>query len=100
IQIRYEYPMEIDLQKYLSPEADRSKPHKYLLYSVLVHVLDNNYGGDKYTNAYILVYIRESDIDDVLSPMLPEDIPEHLQKRIDEQKRKETEEHDLYLCAT
>ncbi|CAG8816555.1 5274_t:CDS:2, partial [Gigaspora rosea] len=29
---RYEFPMEIDLQKYLSPDADKSKPYKYILH--------------------------------------------------------------------
>ncbi|CAG8779758.1 27547_t:CDS:2, partial [Gigaspora margarita] len=32
INDRYEFPMEIDLQKYLSPEADRLKSYKYLLH--------------------------------------------------------------------
>ena len=39
-------------------------------------VLEDNYGGEKlpnveaakYTSAHILVYIRESDIDEILSP--------------------------------
>ncbi|RIB08233.1 hypothetical protein C2G38_2252143 [Gigaspora rosea] len=136
IHDRLEFPMEIDLQKYLPQEADRSKPHKYLLYGVLVHsgcfdngyyyalirprkndkwlkfnddrvipvtdreVFESSYGGHgKFSSAYVLVYIRESDIDDVLSPMLPEDIPEHLQRRLDKQKMEEVEEQKLYLCA-
>ncbi|RUP44365.1 hypothetical protein BC936DRAFT_149573 [Jimgerdemannia flammicorona] len=59
-------------------------------------VLEDNYGGEppnanalmalrphmkamkRFTNAYMLVYIRESDIDDVLAPMTNEDIPMHL----------------------
>ncbi len=55
-------------------------------------VLEDNYGGDnpitairpagrnlkRFTNAYMLVYIRESDIDMVLSPVVPGDIPPHL----------------------
>ncbi|KAF0557253.1 putative ubiquitin-specific processing protease 21 [Gigaspora margarita] len=136
INDRHEFPMEIDLQKYLSPEADRSKPYKYLLYGVLVHsgyydrgyyyalirprkndkwlkfnddrvipvtdkeVFESSYGGDgEFSSAYVLVYIRESDIDNILYPMLPEDIPEHLQRRLDKEKIKETEEQKLYLCA-
>ncbi|CAG8626557.1 6372_t:CDS:10, partial [Cetraspora pellucida] len=111
-----EYPMEIDLQGYLSSDSDKSKPHNYLLHGVIVHsgelhednyyillkpekngnwfkfdddrvipvtdkaVLEDNYGG-KVSNAYILVYIRESDIDFVLSPVLVEDIPKHIQER-------------------
>ncbi|CAG8814142.1 26989_t:CDS:2, partial [Racocetra persica] len=78
-------------------------------------VLEDNYGGEvpnstrrnveKVTNAYILVYIRESDIDSVLSPVLTKDTPEHLQRRIDkemtlyEQKKKEAEERHLYLST-
>ncbi|CAG8641467.1 16190_t:CDS:10, partial [Cetraspora pellucida] len=59
----------------------------------------------QFTNAYILVYIRESDIDFVLSPVLDIDIPEHLQKRMDEekalfeQKKKEIEECHFYLSV-
>ncbi|KAF0481181.1 cysteine proteinase [Gigaspora margarita] len=40
---RYEFPMEIDLQKYLSPDADKSKPYKYILHGVLVHVGQDQY---------------------------------------------------------
>ncbi|KAG9295196.1 hypothetical protein G9A89_006177 [Geosiphon pyriformis] len=156
INDRHEFPMEIDLDEYLSPEADRSKPQKYLLHGVLVHsgdlhgghyfallkpekdgkwlkfdddrvtpvtdkeVLEDNYGGEfannnplpirppgrnlkRFTNAYMLVYIRESDIGEILAPVLPDDIPQHLQKRLDEekaaheQKKKEKEEMHLYL---
>ncbi|CAG8743688.1 12732_t:CDS:2, partial [Dentiscutata heterogama] len=39
---RYEFPMEIDLQKYLSPDADKSKPYKYILHGVLIHITDND----------------------------------------------------------
>ncbi|CAG8654904.1 6298_t:CDS:2, partial [Gigaspora rosea] len=136
INDRYEFPMEIDLQKYLSPEADMSKPHKYILYGVLVHsgydygghyhalikptkngkwlkfnddrvvpvtdkeVLESSYGDDiELSSAYVLVYIRESDIYNVLSPMLPEDIPEHLKRRLDWQKIKELEEQESHLCV-
>jgi ubiquitin carboxyl-terminal hydrolase 7 len=58
-------------------------------------VLEDNYGGEfqnanpitirtagrnikRFTNAYMLVYIREPDVDEILSPVVPEDIPEHL----------------------
>ncbi|CAG8473227.1 8493_t:CDS:10 [Acaulospora morrowiae] len=134
INDRHEFPMEIDLEEFLSPEADRSKPPRYLLHGVLVHsgdlygghyfalikpekdgkwlkfdddrvtpvtdkeVLEANYGGEipnssplpairpggrnhkRFTNAYMLVYIRESDADEILSPVLPEEIPEHLRR--------------------
>ncbi|CAG8659917.1 6124_t:CDS:10, partial [Dentiscutata heterogama] len=108
----YEYPMEIDLQNYLSFDADKSKSHKYLLHGVVIHdgdksgglyyqylrhkkngkwtkffndkvtpatvkeVLNDNFGGRNkrwFPAAYVLTYIRESDIDDILSPVFPED---------------------------
>ena len=31
INDRHEFPLEIDLEPYLSPAADKSKPHKYIL---------------------------------------------------------------------
>ncbi|RGB42717.1 cysteine proteinase [Rhizophagus diaphanus] len=85
-------------------------------------VLEDNYGGEypnanaitirsagrkhkRFTNAYMLVYIRESNVDEILSPVVPDDIPEHLQTRleqeraIEEQRRKEMEERHLYLIV-
>ncbi|CAG8697154.1 10670_t:CDS:10, partial [Ambispora leptoticha] len=149
INDRHEYPMEIDLQSYLSSDSDKSISYNYLLHGVIVHngelregsyyvllkpenngqwfkfddngatpvtdqnVLEDNYGGEvtnesrtnvnQFTSAYILVYIRESDIDFVLSPVLAKDIPEHLQRRLDEekalcaQKQREAEERHFYL---
>lgn len=59
-------------------------------------VLEENYGGEainglvspmqrnqvramkRFTNAYMLVYIRESEIDEVLAPFKEEDTPAHL----------------------
>ena len=61
-------------------------------------VLEENYGGDtlngfvpqtqkpvtkamkRFTNAYMLVYIREVAIDEVLAPLAEEDAPAHLSK--------------------
>ncbi|KAF0546333.1 cysteine proteinase [Gigaspora margarita] len=134
INDRYEFPIEIDLQKYLSPEADRSKRYKYLLHRVIVHsgdsnrgyyyallkpkknrkwlkfnddfiipvtdkeVLESSYGGEdpnvhlssairasgknlkQFLNAYMLVYICECNIEDILSPVQPQDIPDHLRE--------------------
>ncbi|KAH9909870.1 hypothetical protein F4778DRAFT_713206 [Xylariomycetidae sp. FL2044] len=54
-------------------------------------------------NAYMLVYIRESRLDQVLTPVDQEDCPEHLQQRLEEEaaareaKRKEREEQHLFL---
>jgi len=53
----------------------------------------------------MLVYIRESDVDEIMSPVAPEDIPEHLQRRLEEEKaqadqrKKEMEERHLYLTV-
>ncbi|CAG8835299.1 22608_t:CDS:2, partial [Cetraspora pellucida] len=107
INDRFEYPMETDLQSYLSSDSDKSKPHNYLLHGVIVHC-GNSHEGNYYAllkpeksgkwfkfddvkvtpvtdkevleekSAYILVYIRESDIDFVLSPVIAKDIPNHI----------------------
>jgi ubiquitin carboxyl-terminal hydrolase 7 len=62
-------------------------------------VLENSYGGEfldfnpiqsidptdkrsRSTNAYMLIYVRESKINEILSPMIPEDIPDHLRMYI------------------
>jgi ubiquitin carboxyl-terminal hydrolase 7 len=73
--------------------------------------MEENYGGQskgprdikKFTNAYMLVYIRESDIPSVLCDIQEPDIPEYLRlgvardKEALERKRKEREELHLYL---
>lgn len=59
-------------------------------------VLEENYGGEvlngltppaqrqqvramkRFTNAYMLVYIRDTDIDEILAPFTEEDTPTHL----------------------
>jgi ubiquitin carboxyl-terminal hydrolase 7 len=83
-------------------------------------VLEENFGGEqmnlaginirpngrpmnRFTNAYMLVYIRESELDQVLAPVTEHDIPRHLAERIEdevrirEQRRKEKEEQHLYM---
>jgi ubiquitin carboxyl-terminal hydrolase 7 len=86
-------------------------------------VLEENYGGEvlngvppamqrnqvrtmkRFTNAYMLVYIRESAIDEILAPFTEEDTPVHLKRRLDEErlqleaKKKEREEQHLFLTA-
>ncbi|TDL15584.1 cysteine proteinase [Rickenella mellea] len=67
-------------------------------------VLEENYGGqvmnswtqppqrnqaremERSTNAYMLVYIRDTAINEVLAPIPQEDIPPHLKRRLDEER--------------
>ncbi|KAF9887303.1 hypothetical protein FE257_010298 [Aspergillus nanangensis] len=89
-------------------------------------VLEENYGGEyelangatgvrqPYTrglstkrsmNAYMLVYIRKSRLDDVLLPITTEEIPSHIENRLVEErvefarKKKEREEAHLYISV-
>lgn len=86
-------------------------------------VLEDNFGGGdlpngpphrlaardpkikKATNAYMLVYIRESELDNVLAPFTEADTPVHLKKRLDDEReqlearRREKNEQHLYLTA-
>ena len=83
-----------------------------------MEILDDNFGGEipaqtqvpkikmgsKYfTNAYMLVYIRESDEREILAPIEPQDIPSHLVDRVQmdlevEQKRQEElRDRHLYI---
>ncbi|KAF8654190.1 hypothetical protein AX16_003719 [Volvariella volvacea WC 439] len=85
-------------------------------------VLEENYGGEplnlppimqrnqvramkRFTNAYMLVYIRECMLDEVLPSFGEEDTPAHLKRRLDEErlqmeaKKKEREEQHLFLTA-
>ncbi|KAJ2794368.1 ubiquitin-specific protease ubp15, partial [Coemansia guatemalensis] len=151
INDRHEFPPTIDLQEFLSDDADRSMSWKYALHGVLVHsgdlhsghyfgllrpttedkwfrfdddrvvpvtrneVFEEYYGGEfplppgqpgmrqrpsskRYTNAYMLVYIREALRDRVLNAG-DAPIPEHLLKRIqderDEDVRRQQEKEAL-----
>ncbi|KKK13712.1 ubiquitin hydrolase [Aspergillus rambellii] len=87
-------------------------------------VLEENYGGEyelangaagarqpytrglstkRSTNAYMLVYIRKSRLDDVLLPITKEDVPSHIEQRLAEERvdllrrKKEREEAHLYI---
>ncbi|ODV89308.1 hypothetical protein CANCADRAFT_137158 [Tortispora caseinolytica NRRL Y-17796] len=161
INDRHEFPLEIDLEEYLSDEADKSEPAVYCLHGVLVHsgdlnvghyytlikptvngdwlkfdddrvtratmkeVLNDNYGGDvednsvitmtgqrqtnisryikRHSNAYMLVYLRKSRLQDILEPITEADVPAYIpalleqQKRAEELRRKELEEQHLYM---
>ncbi|ETE62765.1 Ubiquitin carboxyl-terminal hydrolase 7, partial [Ophiophagus hannah] len=72
--------------------------------------IEHNYGGHDddlsvrhCTNAYMLVYIRESKLSEVLQAVTDHDIPQQLverlqeEKRIEAQKRKERQEAHLYM---
>uniref|UniRef100_A0A671PP48 Ubiquitin carboxyl-terminal hydrolase 7 n=1 Tax=Sinocyclocheilus anshuiensis TaxID=1608454 RepID=A0A671PP48_9TELE len=72
--------------------------------------IEHNYGGHDddlsvrhCTNAYMLVYIRESKLSEVLQPVTDMDIPQQLverlqeEKRVEAQKRKERQEAHLYM---
>lgn len=136
INDRYEFPPSINLENFLSPEADRSEPHDYVLHGVLVHsgdlngghyfallrphpdgkwfkfdddrvtpaadneVFEDNFGGDgaplnqmtgvrnnmrvmkRFSNAYMLVYVRRSRLHEILGEVTDEDIPAHLNQRL------------------
>ncbi|KAI7815889.1 ubiquitin carboxyl-terminal hydrolase 5 [Gamsiella multidivaricata] len=112
----------------LKPERD-GKWYKFdddrVTIATMKEVLDENYGGGeplenltgmtvamrqmnrhkRFTNAYMLVYIRDNAMDEVLKPLTPADTPEHLQRRLEderivlENKRKERDESLLYFSA-
>ncbi|KAM3524529.1 hypothetical protein NHJ13051_004479 [Beauveria bassiana] len=92
--------------------------------ATLREVLEENYGGEEripngYTraplqkkaptvrqnSAYMLVYIRQSRVDKILCPVTQDDIPSHLQQRLEEEnalkeaRRKEQREAHLYMMA-
>lgn len=89
--------------------------------ALLKEVLDENFGGivaptglrnpnirpnnqlKRFMNAYMLVYVRETKIDEILMPITDADIPTHVSKRIEAElaeearRKKEREEAHLYL---
>ncbi|XP_014235523.1 ubiquitin carboxyl-terminal hydrolase 7 [Trichogramma pretiosum] len=75
--------------------------------------IEHNYGGQDddmsmtvkhCTNAYMLVYIKNSDIKNVLQEVKEEDIPQELVERLQEEKRleqiKRKERNEAYLFMT
>jgi len=73
-------------------------------------VFEENFGGksiyksnlnisNRYTNAYMLIYIRKSEIDTILAPFSEDDIPKHIGEQISKEqeelkKRKEEIENE------
>ncbi|KLJ12169.1 ubiquitin thiolesterase [Blastomyces silverae] len=61
------------------------------------------YSTKRSMNAYMLVYIRKSRVDEVLVDLKKDDVPAHLEKRLNEEraelarKKKEREEQHLYM---
>ncbi|KAI3915068.1 hypothetical protein MKW92_007257 [Papaver armeniacum] len=67
--------------------------------------LEEQFGGEgKYSNAYMLVYIRESDRDKIICNVDENDIAEHLRMRLkneqEEKEHKEKEEAEAHLYTT
>ncbi|KAG0165848.1 hypothetical protein DFQ28_005241 [Apophysomyces sp. BC1034] len=90
--------------------------------ATLKEVLEENYGGEhmnglgvngrqnaryykRVTNAYMLVYIRKSMLDEILGDVVESDIPRHLAERIEEErqlrekKMREKELQHLFMKA-
>lgn len=151
INDRYEFPLEIDLGKYLNDDSpQKNEDNTYVLFSVLVHsgdvsgghyynfakpfvnedrwfkfddekvyevneglAVQDNFGGEakkskmfwlspnsnsiykKFTNAYMLLYIRKSEVSQMIAQVEIEEIPTHLEERFqkdrDERERKKKE---------
>ncbi|KAG2227462.1 hypothetical protein INT45_007487 [Circinella minor] len=95
-------------ERWLKFDDDRVTP------ATLNEVLEDNYGGEplgipeyrsfkRSTNAYMLVYIRESMQDEILAEVSEHDIPTHLVRRFEHERiererilKEETEQH-LYI---
>ncbi|XP_044946340.1 ubiquitin C-terminal hydrolase 12-like isoform X4 [Hordeum vulgare subsp. vulgare] len=123
--------LDKDDGKYLTPDADRSIRNLYTLHRYKFDdervtkedtkkALEEQYGGEeelpqvnpgfnntpfkftKYSNAYMLVYIRESDKEKIMCNVDEKDIAEHLRIRLKkeqeekEHKKKEKAEAHLY----
>lgn len=164
IHDRFEFPVEIELDPYLSESSpDRVNSQTYWLHSVLVHAgdghgghyfvyirhpskpdcwykfddtkvipctqreaVDENFGGyeavsseeaiemqrstgvkpyryKKFTSAYLLVYLRKSELDTLLAPIEESQVPEYLVERIksddlaEARRRHERQQQYLYM---
>jgi ubiquitin carboxyl-terminal hydrolase 7 len=59
----------------------------------------------RFTSAYMLVYLREDAIDEVLSPITPNDIPAHVVRKVEDERmeaarrKREKEEMHLYIAV-
>ncbi|KAJ3205843.1 hypothetical protein HDU82_004926 [Entophlyctis luteolus] len=130
INDRYEYPATLNLDSFL--EQKPITPQSYWLYGFKFdddrvtpclpsEVFDDNFGGgnfsskfypsnvvvpkqsNRYTNAYMLIYIRDRDTDSIFISLEDADVQEHLRKRMEseqseaEKKKKEREEQHLYV---
>ncbi|KAF9438450.1 hypothetical protein BGZ76_007843 [Entomortierella beljakovae] len=112
----------------LKPERD-GKWYRFdddrVTQATLKEVLNENYGGGeslenmanmppamrqmsrhkRFTNAYMLVYIRDNAMDEVLKPLTEEDIPSHIPQRLEEERtalenrRKERDDSLLHFYA-
>ncbi|KAI8337200.1 hypothetical protein BC941DRAFT_427009 [Chlamydoabsidia padenii] len=101
--------------KWLKFDDDRVVP------STIKEVLEENYGGEpagalnnakpngrtfkRFTNAYMLVYIRKSMLGEILADMTDHDIPRHLVQRIEEEhrlqerRRRDKEQQHLFMTV-
>ncbi|KAL9704373.1 hypothetical protein quinque_007891 [Culex quinquefasciatus] len=106
---RFEFDEKINLDPFLEKPEDTSAT--YILHAVLVHSGDNhgghyvNYGDHDNdlnirhsSNAYMLVYVRESTIHEVLEDVKSTDILDELQERLDEQCRRTERNEATNTC--
>jgi ubiquitin carboxyl-terminal hydrolase 7 len=114
----------------IKPEKD-SQWYRYdderVLPVTIDEVLEENFGGDgnatsnglltpqsrmarnaaqwkRFTSAYMLVYLRQDSIDELLAPITPSDVPTHVVERVkmerDETARRKREKEEMHLFIT
>jgi ubiquitin carboxyl-terminal hydrolase 7 len=58
----------------------------------------------RFTSAYMLVYLRESAIDEILSPITETDVPKHVVQKVDDERievaRRKREKEEMHLFIT